>query len=136
LGAWVFSFLFCFFAFLFLFSLTIATNKPKHSLPSFQPTKQNTNQTLRLLTDPDESIQEQAFAILRNLTESEEGIEMVFSEVGPKVLDIIAATLGGSACACDDVMLQVGDPFYFPAPFPTISHPGRKHPRQPLQHPL
>ena len=36
---------------------------------------------------------------------------MVFSEVGPKVLDVIAATLGGSACACDDVVLQVGDPF-------------------------
>ncbi|EDR07124.1 uncharacterized protein LACBIDRAFT_147635, partial [Laccaria bicolor S238N-H82] len=48
-----------------------------------------------LLTDPDEAVQEQAFAILRNLTESEEGIEMVFSEVGPKVLDLIASTLGG-----------------------------------------
>ena len=32
---------------------------------------------------------------------------MVFSEVGPKVLDVIAATLGGSACTCDDVVLQV-----------------------------
>lgn len=60
-----------------------------------------------LLTDPDEAVQEQAFAILRNLTESEEGIEMVFSEVGPKVLDLIASTLGGgSASTCDDVVLQ------------------------------
>ena len=89
----------------------------KPFLPFDQPTKQNANQTLRLLTDPDEAVQEQAFAILRNLSESEEGIEMVFSEVGPKVLDVIAVTLGGSACACDDVVLQVGDSFYFPSPF-------------------
>ena len=120
-------------------------SQTKPFLPFDQPTKQNANHTLRLLTDPDEAVQEQAFAILRNLSESEEGIEMVFSEVGPKVLDVIAVTLGGSACACDDVVLQVIRFTSFPrlpslfrlsTLLTTTFQSGRVHPRQPLQHPL
>jgi len=118
----------CLFSFL-LFASFLVLLFPLRSRPTNppfnQPTKQNANQTHRLLADPDEAVQEQAFAILRNLTESEEGIEMVFTEVGPKVLDAIAATLGGSACPCDDVVLQVGHPFYFPPP---INHPSHSLP--------
>ena len=32
--------------------------------------------------NPDEDVQEQAFNVVRNLTESEDGISMVFREVG------------------------------------------------------
>ncbi|CAA7262370.1 unnamed protein product [Cyclocybe aegerita] len=41
---------------------------------------------LDLLSDADEEIQEQAFNLVRNLAENEEGIAMVYREIGPHVL--------------------------------------------------
>ena len=58
----------------------------------------------RLLGDSDGDVQEQAFNVVRNLTESEDGIAMVFKEVGKEVLSCI--TLGLSS-GNDNVVLQV-----------------------------
>ncbi|KAF8967241.1 armadillo-type protein [Flammula alnicola] len=55
------------------------------------------------LSDPDEEIQEQAFNLLRNLAENEEGIAMVFRELGAQVLEKIVA---GLRSPCEDVLLQ------------------------------
>ena len=63
--------------------------------------------TFRLLSDPDEDVQEQAFNVVRNLTESEEGIAMVFKEVGKEVLGCITVGLNS---VNDNVVLQV---FFF-----------------------
>ena len=54
--------------------------------------------------DSDGDVQEQAFNVVRNLTESEDGIAMVFKEVGKEVLGCI--TLGLSS-GNDNVVLQV-----------------------------
>ena len=54
--------------------------------------------------DPDEDVQEQAFNVVRNLTESEDGIAMVFKEVGQDVLGCVTAGLGS---VNDNVVLQV-----------------------------
>ncbi|KAF8991777.1 armadillo-type protein [Cyathus striatus] len=57
-----------------------------------------------LLTDSDTAIQEQAFNILHNLASDDDGVDLVFEEVGTDVvLDRITAVLGGSD---DDVILQ------------------------------
>ena len=58
----------------------------------------------RLLSDPDEDVQEQAFNVVRNLTESEDGIGMVFKEVGKEVLSCVTA---GLSSGNDNVVLQV-----------------------------
>jgi hypothetical protein len=58
----------------------------------------------RLLGDRDEDVQEQAFNVVRNLTESEDGIAMVFKEVGKEVLGCITAGLSSEN---DNVVLQV-----------------------------
>ncbi|KDR69187.1 hypothetical protein GALMADRAFT_160499 [Galerina marginata CBS 339.88] len=56
------------------------------------------------LSDPDEDIQEQGFNTLRNLAENEDGIAMVFREIGPQpLLDRIVL---GLRSPCDDVLLQ------------------------------
>ncbi|KAH9484613.1 Armadillo repeat-containing protein 8 [Psilocybe cubensis] len=55
------------------------------------------------LSDADEDIQEQGFYTLRNLAENEEGIAMIFRELGPQVLEKIVAGLRSS---CTDVVLQ------------------------------
>ena len=44
----------------------------------------------RLLGDPDEDAQEQAFNVVRNLTESEDGIA-IFKEIGKEVLSCVMA---------------------------------------------
>ena len=54
--------------------------------------------------DPDEDVQEQAFNVVRNLTESEDGIGMVFKEVGKEVLSCVTA---GLSSGNDNVVLQV-----------------------------
>ena len=64
----------------------------------------------RLLSDPDEDVQEQAFNVVRNLTESEEGIAMVFKEVGREVLSCVTA---GLSSGNDNVVLQVFYIFLF-----------------------
>ena len=51
-----------------------------------------------LLGNPDEDIEEQAFNAVRNLTESEDGIAMVFREIGTQVLGRIAAGLSSGRC--------------------------------------
>ena len=58
----------------------------------------------RLLGDSDGDVQEQAFNVVRNLTESEDGIAMVFKEVGKEVLGHITA---GLRSGNDNVVLQV-----------------------------
>lgn len=58
----------------------------------------------RLLSDPDEDVQEQAFNVVRNLTESEDGIAMVFKEVSKEVLTCVTA---GLSSGNDNVVLQV-----------------------------
>jgi armadillo repeat-containing protein 8 len=58
----------------------------------------------RLLSDQDEDVQEQAFNVVRNLTESEDGIAMVFKEVGKEVLGCITVGLNS---VNDNVVLQV-----------------------------
>ena len=58
----------------------------------------------RLLGDSDGDVQEQAFNVVRNLTESEDGIAMVFKEVGKEVLSCITA---GLRSGNDNVVLQV-----------------------------
>ena len=59
------------------------------------------------MSDPDEDIQEQAFNVVRNLTESEDGIGMVFREIGIQVLGRITVGLNSGN---DNVVLQV---FFF-----------------------
>ena len=54
--------------------------------------------------DPDEDVQEQAFNAVRNLTESEDGIAMVFREIGIQVLGRITSGLNSGN---DNVVLQV-----------------------------
>ena len=56
------------------------------------------------MSDPEEDLQEQAFNVVRNLTESEDGIAMVFKEVGKEVLSCITV---GLSSANDNVVLQV-----------------------------
>ena len=56
------------------------------------------------MNDPEEDVQEQAFNVVRNLTESEDGIGMVFKEVGKEVLSCITVGLGSGN---DNVVLQV-----------------------------
>ena len=63
--------------------------------------------SFRLLGDPDEDVQEQAFNAVRNLTESEDGIAMVFREIGIQVLGRITT---GLSSRNDNVVLQV---FFF-----------------------
>ena len=53
--------------------------------------------------DPDEDVQ-QAFSVVRNLMESEDGIAMVFKEVGKEVLSCVTAELSSGN---DNVVLQV-----------------------------
>lgn len=38
------------------------------------------------MADDDSSIQEQAFHVLRHLADGEEGIDMIFREMGPDIL--------------------------------------------------
>lgn len=54
--------------------------------------------------DPDEDIQEQAFNVVRNLTETEDGIAMVFREIGIQVLGRITV---GLSSGNDNVVMQV-----------------------------
>ena len=68
----------------------------------------------RLLNDPEEDVQEQAFNVVRNLTESEDGIAMVFKEVGKEVLSCITA---GLRSGNDNVVLQVFYIFFPKIPF-------------------
>lgn len=58
--------------------------------------------------DPDEDVQEQAFNVVRNLTESEDGIAMVFKEVGKEVLGCVTV---GLSSVNDNVVLQVNFTF-------------------------
>jgi len=58
---------------------------------------------VELLGDPDEDVQEQAFNAVRNLTESEDGIAMVFREIGILVLGRITSGLNSGN---DNVVLQ------------------------------
>ena len=67
----------------------------------------------RLLSDPDEDVQEQAFNVVRNLTESEDGIGMVFKEVGKEVLSCVTA---GLSSGNDNVVLQVFYIFFYVFP--------------------
>ena len=62
------------------------------------------------MSDPDEDIQEQAFNVVRNLTESEDGIGMVFREIGIQVLGRITVGLNSGN---DNVVLQVFFFFFF-----------------------
>ena len=55
-----------------------------------------------LLGDPVEDVQEQAFNVLRNSTELEDGIAMVFKEVGKEVLSCVTAGLSSGS---DNVVL-------------------------------
>ena len=60
----------------------------------------------RLLADPEEGVQEQAFNVLRNLAENED--EMVFRELGAEVLmKHLETALHSSE---EDVVLQVKRP--------------------------
>ena len=54
--------------------------------------------------DPDEDVREKAFNVVRKLTESEDGIAMVFKEVGKEVLSRVTTGLGSGN---DNVVLQV-----------------------------
>lgn len=56
------------------------------------------------LSDADEEIQEQAFNTLRNLTENEEGINLVFSSLDPPLL--LSKILAGLQSRFEDVVLQ------------------------------
>lgn len=48
----------------------------------------------RLLNDPDNNVREQAFNTIRNLAENEQGVDLVFKEVGEeRLLDDIADAL-------------------------------------------
>ncbi|KAF9458852.1 hypothetical protein BDZ94DRAFT_1300951 [Collybia nuda] len=44
------------------------------------------DQLIRYLSDKDEGVQEQAYNVVKNLAENEEGVSMVFTEIGPQVL--------------------------------------------------
>ncbi|KAF9530698.1 armadillo-type protein [Crepidotus variabilis] len=61
------------------------------------------HELLQLLEDPVEDIQEQGFNILRNLAENEEGIAMVFRELG---IQILGKLINGMKSHNDDVVLQ------------------------------
>lgn len=58
---------------------------------------------LSFFSDAEEEIQEQGFNLLRNLAENEEGIMMVFRELGPRVL---AKIVEGMRSPNEDVVLQ------------------------------
>ena len=59
----------------------------------------------RLLSDPDEGLQEQAWSVVRNLSEDDAGIDMVFRNIGADVLlNQLATSLGSKD---EDVLLQV-----------------------------
>ncbi len=63
------------------------------------------NKHFRLLVDPAEGIQEQAFNIVRNLAEDEEAIDMVFEGLGTHILlERLVKTLESRD---EDVVLQV-----------------------------
>ena len=70
--------------------------------PFNQPTKQNATQTLRLVTDPDAAVQRQAFAILRNPTQTlpraRKGSRWCYRN-GLKVLDVCLLLRGVSVCS-------------------------------------
>ncbi|KAJ6617124.1 armadillo-type protein [Mycena sp. CBHHK59/15] len=57
-----------------------------------------------LLEDQDEGVQEQAFSVIRNLAENEQGIDMIFRELGSDVL--LRHLTASLAAVDDDVVLQ------------------------------
>lgn len=59
----------------------------------------------RLLSDHDDGVREQAFAVIRNLAENEEGIDMIFRELGATML--LARITAGLGATDEDVLLQV-----------------------------
>jgi hypothetical protein len=89
----------------------------------------------RLLSDPDEGVQEQAFNVVRNLAENEDGIDMVFRELGAESLMAHLETALQSSD--EDVILQVNpSPPLLPLPniithSSTTNQPGRIPPRKP-----
>lgn len=63
----------------------------------------------RLLGDPDESIQEQAYSAVRNLAEDEQGMDMIIEGLGSDPLfDYLAMTLDSKN---EDIVLQVREAF-------------------------
>ena len=56
------------------------------------------------MSDPDEDVQEQAFNVVRNLTELEDEIATVFQEVGEEVFSCVTA---GLSSGNDNFVLQV-----------------------------
>ena len=54
--------------------------------------------------DPDEGVQDQAFNVVQNLTESEDGIAILFKEVGK---DISSCVTAGLSSGNDNFVLQV-----------------------------
>ena len=82
--------------------------------------------------DPDEDVQEQAFNVVRNLTESEDGIAMVFKKVGREVLSCVMA---GLSSGNDDDVLKEGIftfSFYDFLKERYLLTPYTRSPRQPL----
>jgi armadillo repeat-containing protein 8 len=64
------------------------------------------------LTDPDSGIQEQAFNALKNIADKEDGIDMLFTELGGEVLlGTIATALKSEN---DDVLCQVSSTPFIP----------------------
>jgi hypothetical protein len=57
------------------------------------------------LTDADEKIQEQAFWIVQNLAEDEDGIDLVFRELGANAL--LPSLTTGLESPHEEVVLQV-----------------------------
>ncbi|KAJ7231249.1 armadillo-type protein [Mycena rebaudengoi] len=57
-----------------------------------------------LLEDKDDGVQEQAFTVVRNLAENEQGIDMLFRELGAEVL--LRTITAALAAPDDDVVLQ------------------------------
>jgi hypothetical protein len=92
--------------------------------------------------DPDEGVQEQAFNVIRNLAENEEGIDMVFRELGAEVLMIhLEMTLQSSK---EDVVLQVSVPLSLSCTILNLPpntgcipprQPIKRHPNAPIAHP-
>lgn len=57
------------------------------------------------MADEDPGIQEQAFHVLRHIADDEEGIDMIFREMGP---DILLQSLSGALeSENDDLLRQV-----------------------------
>ena len=57
------------------------------------------------MEDTNTGVQEQALNVVRNLTENEEGIELVYAKMGPWVL--LERVLGCMSSSNEDVVLQV-----------------------------